>query len=210
MGGGKTTIALVFSTRRMWKGCGKSAGRRSDAPYRSKMSNVSLGRMAISLVLGPLQSSADEQGRIDRWYAAAFDIEERKRAEAQVEQAYLRLAEAQRLSMTGSFITDLLVDDHNWSEELYRIFEFDPATRITHAERFGRSSTLRICQYTKPRSSTPSTGWTDLENVPHHHPARACEACPCRCPRNGDGSRSPRVHRRGSGHNRKQNSPRRP
>jgi PAS domain S-box-containing protein len=74
----------------------------------------------------------DEQGRIDRWYAAAFDIEERKRAEAQVEQAYLRLAEAQRLSKTGSFITDLLVDDHNWSEELYRIFEFDPATRITH------------------------------------------------------------------------------
>src|SRR5262249_47098597 len=59
----------------------------------------------------------DEQGKIDRWYAAATDIEDRKRAEAQVEQAYLRLAEAQRLSKTGSFITDLLLDDHNWSEE---------------------------------------------------------------------------------------------
>src|SRR6185437_3359273 len=45
----------------------------------------------------------DEQGRIDRWYVAAFDIEDRKRAEAQVEQAYLHLAEAQRLSTTGSF-----------------------------------------------------------------------------------------------------------
>jgi PAS domain S-box-containing protein len=73
----------------------------------------------------------DEQGRIDRWYVAGFDIEDRKRAEAQVEQAYLRLAEAQHLSKTGSFITDLLVDDHNWSEEAFRIFEFDPATRIT-------------------------------------------------------------------------------
>jgi PAS domain S-box-containing protein len=73
----------------------------------------------------------DEQGRIDRWYAAAFDIEDRKQAEAQVEQAYLRLAEAQRLSKTGSFITDLLVDDHNWSEEAFRIFEFDPATKVT-------------------------------------------------------------------------------
>jgi PAS domain S-box-containing protein len=73
----------------------------------------------------------DEQGRIDRWYVAAFDIQDRKRAEAKLEQAYLRLAEAQRLSKTGSFITDLLVDDHNWSEEAFRIFEFDPATKVT-------------------------------------------------------------------------------
>jgi PAS domain S-box-containing protein len=73
----------------------------------------------------------DEQGRIDRWYAAAFDIEDRKQAEAQVEQAYLRLAEAQRLSKTGSFITDLLGDDHNWSEEAFRIFEFDPSTKVS-------------------------------------------------------------------------------
>jgi len=73
----------------------------------------------------------DEQGRIDRWYVAAFDIEDRKQAEAQVEQAYLRLAEAQRLSKTGSFITDLLADEHDWSEEAFRIFEFDPSTKVT-------------------------------------------------------------------------------
>jgi len=72
-----------------------------------------------------------ELGRIDRWYVAAFDIEDRKRAEAQVEQAYLRLAEAQQLSKTGSFITDLVADDHNWSEETFRIFEFDPAAKVT-------------------------------------------------------------------------------
>jgi PAS domain S-box-containing protein len=72
----------------------------------------------------------DEQGKIDRWYVAGFDIEDRKRAEAQVEQSYLRLAEAQRLSKTGSFITDLLADDHNWSEEAFRIFEFDPSTKV--------------------------------------------------------------------------------
>jgi PAS domain S-box-containing protein len=73
----------------------------------------------------------DEQGRIDRWYVAGTDIDDRKRAEAQVEQAYLRLAEAQRLSKTGSFITDLLVDEHNWSEEAFRIFEFDPTAKVT-------------------------------------------------------------------------------
>src|SRR5262249_53964691 len=63
----------------------------------------------------------DEQGRIDRWYCAGFDIEDRKRAEAQAEQAYLRLAEAQQLSKTGSFITDLQGDEHSWSEEAFRI-----------------------------------------------------------------------------------------
>src|SRR5262249_60440498 len=70
-------------------------------------------------------------GTIVKWYGTNTDIDDRKRAEAQVEQAYLRLAEAQRLSKTGSFITDLLADDHNWSEEAFGIFEFDPATKVS-------------------------------------------------------------------------------
>ncbi len=74
----------------------------------------------------------DPEGQVVRWYVLLTDIDEGKRAEAQVEEAYLRLAEAQRISKTGSFITDLLANEHSWSEELYRIFEFDPATKITH------------------------------------------------------------------------------
>jgi PAS domain S-box-containing protein len=73
----------------------------------------------------------DESGTIVKWYGTNTDIDDRKRAEARVEQAYLRLTEAQRLSKTGSFITDLLADDHDWSEEAYRIFEFDPSTKVT-------------------------------------------------------------------------------
>jgi len=73
----------------------------------------------------------DESGTIVKWYGANTDIDDRKRAEARLEQAYLRLAEAQRLSKTGSFITDLLADDHDWSEEAFRIFEFDPSTKVT-------------------------------------------------------------------------------
>jgi PAS domain S-box-containing protein len=91
--------------------------RRKDGAYRWFLNRYS-----------PL---LDEQGRIDRWYTVSVDIEDRKRAQAEVEQAYLRLAEAQRLSKTGSFITDLLADEHHWSDETFRIFEFDPATRIT-------------------------------------------------------------------------------
>src|SRR5262249_51726296 len=46
-------------------------------------------------------------------------------------RAYNSFAEAQRLSKTGSFITDLVGDEHNWSEEACRIFEFDPGTKVT-------------------------------------------------------------------------------
>src|SRR4029077_18314332 len=73
----------------------------------------------------------DAHGHIVRWYVLLTDIDEGKRAEAQVEQAYLRLTEAQRLSKTGSYITDLRADEHQWSEEALRIYEFDPTTKVT-------------------------------------------------------------------------------
>ena len=73
----------------------------------------------------------DEQGRIDRWYAVAFDIEDRKQAEAELRRAYDSFAEAQGLSHTGSFITDLVGDDHNWSDEAFRIFDFELGSKVS-------------------------------------------------------------------------------
>jgi PAS domain S-box-containing protein len=73
----------------------------------------------------------DEGGHIVKWYGVNTDIEDRKQAEAELKRAYDSFAEAQRLSKTGSFITDLVGDDHNWSEEAFRIFEFDPGTKVT-------------------------------------------------------------------------------
>jgi PAS domain S-box-containing protein len=52
-------------------------------------------------------------------------------SEAKLRRAYDSLAEAQRLSKTGSFITDLVADDHDWSDEAYRIFNFDPTAPVT-------------------------------------------------------------------------------
>src|SRR4029077_4725318 len=60
-----------------------------------------------------------------------FDIEDRKQAEAELRRAYDSFAEAQGLSHTGSFITDLVGDDHNWSEEAFRIFEFEPGSTVS-------------------------------------------------------------------------------
>ena len=41
------------------------------------------------------------------------------------------LAEAQRLSLTGSFSWRVATDEITWSEQLYRIFEFDPGVPVT-------------------------------------------------------------------------------
>jgi PAS domain S-box-containing protein len=73
----------------------------------------------------------DTNEHIVRWYVLLTDVDERKRAEAELKRAYHSFSDAQRLSKTGSFITDLVGDDHNWSDEAYRIFEFDPATKIS-------------------------------------------------------------------------------
>ena len=73
----------------------------------------------------------DESGTIVKWYGVNTDIEDRKRAEAELRRAYDSFADAQRLSKTGSFVTDLVGDDHNWSDEAYRIFEFETGTKVT-------------------------------------------------------------------------------
>ena len=73
----------------------------------------------------------DESGAIAKWYGVNTDIEDRKRAEVELRRAYDSFADAQRLSKTGSFITDLVGDNHNWSEETYRTFDFEPGTKVT-------------------------------------------------------------------------------
>ena len=73
----------------------------------------------------------DESGNIVRWYGTSTDIDDRKRAEVEVEQAYAQLTEAQRLSQTGSFTWDVQADSHKWSTEIYRIFGFETGTRVT-------------------------------------------------------------------------------
>jgi PAS domain S-box-containing protein len=73
----------------------------------------------------------DDTGTIVKWYGVNTDIEDRKRAESELRRAYDSFADAQRLSKTGSFITDLVGDDHNWSVEAYRIFDFEPETKVS-------------------------------------------------------------------------------
>jgi PAS domain S-box-containing protein len=56
---------------------------------------------------------------------------ERKKAEEALRRSEMYLAEAQRLSHTGSFGWDVLSGEIYWSDETHRIFECEPTTKPT-------------------------------------------------------------------------------
>ncbi|RWX16862.1 PAS domain S-box protein [Rhizobium leguminosarum] len=73
----------------------------------------------------------DAEGKIIRWYGLLTDIDDRKRAEEKLRRSEAFLADAQRLSKTGSFLLNLGTSEVTWSAETYRIFEVDPTTPVT-------------------------------------------------------------------------------
>jgi len=73
----------------------------------------------------------DTNGDIVKWYGSSLDIEERKAAEVALRNSEAYLAEAQRLSHTGSFGWKVSSGEIFWSEESFRIFQCDPKTKPT-------------------------------------------------------------------------------
>jgi PAS domain S-box-containing protein len=69
----------------------------------------------------------DELGNIIKWYGTAIEIEDRKRAEETLRRSESYLAEAQRLTRTGSWVWRVAGSGAvHLSEEWYRIYGFDP------------------------------------------------------------------------------------
>jgi PAS domain S-box-containing protein len=67
----------------------------------------------------------DEAGKVVRWYGTNTDIEDRKRAEFALQRSEAYLAEAQKLSRTGSIGYNVTTGEFFWSEETYEILGFD-------------------------------------------------------------------------------------
>src|SRR6202140_4520641 len=77
----------------------------------------------------------DETGKLVRWYGTAIDIEDRKRAEQALKRSEAYLAEAQKLTKTGSWAWDPRADLILYcSDEIYRIFGVNPADGIPSTE----------------------------------------------------------------------------
>jgi PAS domain S-box-containing protein len=69
----------------------------------------------------------DEEGRIIHWYGLAVDINESKKVEERLRRSEAYLAEAQRLSHTGTCVFDATTMLYlYWSNECYRIWGVDP------------------------------------------------------------------------------------
>jgi PAS domain S-box-containing protein len=76
----------------------------------------------------PVRNAEDA---ITAWYLLLTDIDDRKRAEEAIRRSEAYLAEAQRLSHTGSFGWRPDSGEIVWSDETYRIFAYDNTLKPT-------------------------------------------------------------------------------
>ena len=77
------------------------------------------------------QPLRDADGQIYRWCNLLIDIDDRKKAEEARQRSESYLSEAQKLSHTGSFGLNVDTGEILWSDETYRITEFDPNSKPT-------------------------------------------------------------------------------
>ena len=78
----------------------------------------------------------DNQGNIVKWYGTSTDIEDRKRAEQSLQRSEGYLAEAQRLTRTGSWVWQVEGRTALYlSDEWYRVYELDPADGLPNWAR---------------------------------------------------------------------------
>jgi PAS domain S-box-containing protein len=73
----------------------------------------------------------DEAGNIVKWYGSSTDIEDLKRAEEKLRRSEARLAEAQRVSQTGSFGWNVSTGERFGSREFFRILGYDNPLSVT-------------------------------------------------------------------------------
>jgi PAS domain S-box-containing protein len=68
----------------------------------------------------------DETGSIIEYVGTDVDVTERKRAEEALQRSEAYLAEAQKLTHTGSWVWNVRTDALFWSQDIYRIYDYDP------------------------------------------------------------------------------------
>jgi PAS domain S-box-containing protein len=73
----------------------------------------------------------DDAGEPLRMVGFTSDVTRRKTIEEDLRRSAAFLAQAQQVSRTGSFSWRVATNEITWSEELYRIYQFDPGTTIT-------------------------------------------------------------------------------
>ena len=75
----------------------------------------------------------DDAGRITCWYVLLTDIDERKCAEEGLRRSEAFLAQAQRLTLTGSLWWKAATGEITWSDETFRLMEYPNTIKPTVA-----------------------------------------------------------------------------
>lgn len=125
-------VALAHSLRSCWttpilSRAGEPFG--TFAVYREEAGVPSTDQLELTERLTHIASIAIEHGR-----ATAA----RRQAEEELRQSEAHLAEAQRLSSTGSFTWRVAKGEILWSHEAYRIYELDPRAPVSFEQVFTR------------------------------------------------------------------------
>ena len=90
-------------------------------------------QIAIALTISPVRDSA---GKLVGASSVSHDVTKQIEAEAALRYSEERLRAAQRLAKVGSWELDLVTNALIWSDEIYRIFEVDPAQFVASYDAF--------------------------------------------------------------------------
>jgi PAS domain S-box-containing protein len=112
------------------------AGGHAFQPVEVEYDFAGRGQRTLMLDARPLFLPGHSERRV---LVTFQDITARKQAEAakdlrseeELRRSEAFLAEAQRLSLTGSFSWRMGTDEITWSDQVYRIFDLDPAMPVT-------------------------------------------------------------------------------
>jgi len=112
------------------------AGSDAFQPVQVDHTSPRIGQRTLMLDARPLSLQGHSERRVlvtfqDVTARKQAEAAERKRAQEKLRHTEAFLAEAQRLSSTGSFFWRTASDEITWSEQLYRIFEFDQGVPVT-------------------------------------------------------------------------------
>ncbi|NOS86438.1 MAG: PAS domain S-box protein, partial [Ignavibacteria bacterium] len=80
----------------------------------------------------------DANGNVVRMVGTFMDVTATKEAEEKVKQSEKQLKEAQSIAKLGSWQIDLITNKIQWSDEMYRIYEWEPGTELLEYENVRR------------------------------------------------------------------------